>query len=309
MAWNFAPSTWSDIVPRWVTHRATPGAVSVVLALTLGWQGAAVTWQLAPEAEPAQAPEPLLLSGSVDGEGASSRSSPGNKLASLELFGRAEPDAQQDSNAVDEVATDAPETQLNLTLKGLYAPGSGSGLAIISAGGEPEKVYAVGDAIKGNARIARIFADRVILQRNGRAETLRMEGAEPADTAKNRKRSGDTSNGADSRRIAERAQALRQELLNDPEKLGRMVRFEPHVDNGELIGYRIKPRQADTELLRELGLRPSDTITRVNGQRLNDPREANAVLRSLRDASRIRVTLLREGQRRTLNVPLQGAGG
>ncbi|PSQ90824.1 MAG: hypothetical protein BRD57_05915 [Proteobacteria bacterium SW_6_67_9] len=88
-----------------------------------------------------------------------------------------------------------------------------------------------------------------------------------------------------------------------------MVRFQPHLENGALVGYKIQPRQADAELLGELGLRPSDIVTRVNGRSLDDPREANKVLQDLRDARRIEISFIREGQQRSLSVPLGQAGG
>jgi general secretion pathway protein C len=303
---NLAPTAWADTMLRLATQPTSARVASALLAFVVGWQFGALAWRLVPAA-PASEPPPAqrAVGGSSDGTRGAAQTA-ASKLASLHLFGRSEGGPGQSEQAQQEVAADAPETQLNLTLKGVYAPGSGGGVAIITAGGGAEKVYAVGDTVKGDARVARILANRVILQRNGRAETLRMAGADKEPpAASGNDRSASTPSNVDA--IGQRAQQLRREILNDPGKLGRLVRFEPHVDEGELVGYKIRPREADAKLLKELGLEPSDTITRVNGEPLNDPRKANAVLRNLRDAARIRVTLMRDGQRRTIEVPLQSS--
>ncbi len=305
---NLSLTAWMESILRLATHPAGARAATAALAVVVGWQLGALAWRIVPSA-PASEPPAAQRAVSGPSQGSSdARQSAAKKLAGLHLFGRTGGNPDETDQSQKNVAADAPETQLNLTLKGIYSAGSGAGLAIISAAGGPEKVYAVGDTIKGDARVARILSDRVVLQRKGRAETLRMVGADQeAPTSRTRNRDRSTSSNTDE--IAQRAQKLRQEILNDPGKLGRMVRFEPVVQDGELVGYRIRPREADAKLLKELGLQPSDTITRVNGEPLNDPRKANSVLRSLRDASRLRVTLLRDGQRRTIEVPLRASGG
>jgi general secretion pathway protein C len=298
-----ASERWIEPLRRGAVHPRTPRLATAVLAVAVGWQLAVLGWTLAPE-PPAAAPAPVTDTAATAADSGSSQPDATARVASLQLFGAA---PGNDAAAASQASApaDAPETQLNLTLRGVYAPGSGEGLAIISAGGGREKVYAVGDTIAGDARIAGIHADRVVLRRNGRAETLRMSVADAAPAS-----GEDRGNQASSREreIAERARELRQRLLENPVELARMVRFQPYVQNGNLVGYRIQPRSADAEQLRALGLQPSDVVTSVNGRPLNDPRQANEALQSLRDARTIRITFLRNGQQRSMTIPIGEAG-
>lgn len=298
-----ASERWIEPLRRAALHPRAPRLASAVLAVAVGWQLAALGWTLAPAPPPA-APAPVADTGAMGPNGGSPQPNAAGRVASLQLFGAAPGDA---GAAAAEAAApaDAPETQLNLTLRGVYAPGSGEGLAIISAGSGREKVYAVGDTIAGDARIAGIHADRVVLRRNGRAETLRMS---LADAAPSSSPNGGSQASSREREIAERARELRQRLLENPVELARMVRFQPYVQNGNLVGYRIQPRSADAEQLRALGLQPSDVVTSVNGRPLNDPRQANEALQSLRDARTIRITFLRNGEQRSMTIPIGEAG-
>ncbi|PIZ04672.1 MAG: hypothetical protein COY58_02660 [Gammaproteobacteria bacterium CG_4_10_14_0_8_um_filter_38_16] len=76
-----------------------------------------------------------------------------------------------------------PTTQLQLTLSGtavsLNAPAASR--ALITAPGQPTKVYQVGDTIPGNATITRIAKHYVVLNDNGTLEKLAL----PVDQLKN----------------------------------------------------------------------------------------------------------------------------
>lgn len=296
---------WIDRARTLATHPRLPEVASVVLVVVLGWQLAGLTWALLPAA-PAAAPPPGPAAGrSVDRPATSgSRTDPAARLAKLHLFGAADSGPEGAAAKARLAAANAPETRLDLTLKGVYAPGGGDGLAIISAGGGPEEVYAVGDTIAGDAEVSGVFADRVVLRRAGGPEVLRLEGA--GEQASAGATGADVA--ADPRRIAERARELRRRLLDNPFALARLVRFQPYRDDGELIGFRVQPRAADTAMLAELGIRPSDVITRVNGIELDAFDKGGQALQALRDARTVDVTLLRNGRRRQLSIPIGEAG-
>lgn len=149
---------------------ARPWFLNAALAALLGWQLAGLTWQ----ALPANAALPPPPTGPTQVEAAAGDGPPpAARLAQLSLFG--EPPSPQ----APELAEDAPETELDLVLRGIYAAGNGAGIAVIAAGDGDEEVYAVGDQIAGSARITGIFPDRVMLRRGGQAEILRL----PADEA------------------------------------------------------------------------------------------------------------------------------
>ena len=72
-------------------------------------------------------------------------------------------------------AIDAPETQLNLQLRGTIAAGDETmAHAIIADGNGKDKVYFINDAVPGGAVLHEVYTDRVILNRAGILETLRL---------------------------------------------------------------------------------------------------------------------------------------
>jgi len=288
---------WLDAARALVNHPRAPGTLCAMIVVVLAMQAAGLTWALLPEAPAARRIARVDAPATADPD--QSGPGPAVRLAELHLFGAIH--TASGSGESSAAPTDAPETKLNLTLKGVYAPGSGNGLAIIAAGGGGEKVYAVGDSIAGSAEITGIYGDRVVLRRNGQAETLRMA---LADAAPPRPTASRSDASAQEQQIARHARDLRQQLLENPVELARMVRFQPYVRDGELVGYRVQPRQADARMLADLGLRPSDVITRLNGRPLTDPRQANEALQSLRQARTIQVTFLRDGQQQQMNIPI-----
>lgn len=294
---------WIERLPAILAHPRLPDIVSLALVVLLGWQLAGLTWAALPTPASARMPAQTATESATSG-GGETREAPTARLARLHLFG--EPADDGDREQSPETATDAPETQLNLTLKGVYAPGESGGLAIIATGDGPEKVYAVDDTIAGSARITGIFEDRVVLRRDGRPETLRMDLAKvPAGQAgaEAEPSAADEGDG-----IVGRARELRARLRENPLELARMVRFQPYTEDGELVGFRIEPRSDEAKLLEEAGIRPSDVVTRVNGIALNDREQGNQALRELRDADMINLTILRDGRSEQLSIPLGDPG-
>lgn len=301
-----APDThhWIERVRGAMAHPRLPDVVSLVLVVVLGWQLAGLAWAALPAPASARMPAATAVESTASG-GNETGEAPTARLARLHLFG--EPPADDEPERPAETATDAPETQLNLSLKGVYAPGETGGLAIVATGGGPEKVYAVDDTIAGSARITGIFEDRVVLRRDGRPETLRMELAE-VPSGKAERQAGSAGAEEDDEGIVERARALRERLQQNPLELARIVRFQPYVENGQLVGFRIEPRSDEARLLQDAGIRPSDVVTRVNGVPLDDRQQGNRALRELRDASRINVTILRDGRSERISIPIGAPG-
>ncbi|MDZ7828420.1 MAG: type II secretion system protein GspC [Halofilum sp. (in: g-proteobacteria)] len=223
-------------------------------------------------------------------------------LSSLHLFGQAPANRERAQSGAE--PADAPETRLNLRLQGVFATGDGNGLAIIAAGNAEESVFTVGDRVAGQARVDGIYADRVILERNGSLETLKLAAEGVATRAAVNDTEREAGGNRDLQRIAGKARELRSRLMSNPLELARMVRFQPYLRDGELIGYRIQPRAADAQLLSELGLRPTDVITSINGVELSDPAKAQQVLRQMQTADSISVSWLRDGEQRQMTIPI-----
>ncbi|MBT4160040.1 MAG: hypothetical protein HOE54_01960, partial [Gammaproteobacteria bacterium] len=89
------------------------------------------------------------------------------KISDLELFGKADT-----ATAAPEVI-DAPETKLNLELQGVFiAENENQSTAIVGERKKAGELYAIGDRLPGNATLAAVFVDHVLIQRGSRMEKL-----------------------------------------------------------------------------------------------------------------------------------------
>lgn len=81
------------------------------------------------------------------------------------------------------------------------------------------------------------------------------------------------------------------------------VSVEARVENGVFLGFRIlelRPAGAWAGV----DLRAGDVITRINGQPIERPEQAYAVFVGLKQADRVEVSYVREGEPRELVIPI-----
>lgn len=231
-------------------------------------------------------------------------------LISAELFGSAEIVVPEQSIA------DAPDSTASLKLLGVYAAeNEQKASAIVEETTGAQSVVFVGEPLPGGyGSLKQVFADRIIIDRGGRLETLRMEDLtgqlgdlsgpkeeEPVGKAEIR--------SIDKRRDAQVAQSLndvRSKLQTDPASLRDVLSIEPSYDkgSGQLLGYRLGPGK-DRKLFGRVGLQRNDLVTAINGVALDDPTRAMALLNDLNSAKELTLTLQRGGQQIDLQLPLQ----
>ena len=163
---------------------------------------------------------------------------------------------------------------------------------MITSGNEPEQLYRIGQTIEGasGATLHQVYRDRVILNRNGRLETLRMPDQATAAAARSR------AQGRPSLPVASRAptQPLRQVISDNASQLTNVVRFAPHVEGGQVVGFRVTPGR-DSETFASLGLEPGDVVTDINGLTLDDPSRGLEAFEALGESTMANVTILRNG--------------
>lgn len=202
----------------------------------------------------------------------------------------------------------APETRLRLELLGVLASGQGSGSAIISTGGADVELYHVGDTI-GNqmATLHKVHVDRVILEREGRLETLRLPRGEElrargggADAASDREQRSSQPAGEPA---PTRASVSRSRWLEDPERTMNSLRAQPVMRDDALVGIRITPTRNEREFERA-GLQKGDIITSVQGQLVRDIDDPDKLLSGLGNTDRVNITIERDGQTLPLVIEL-----
>lgn len=93
------------------------------------------------------------------------------------LLSSLNPFQESDIEVAAPIADDVPETALNLTLKGIRAvTGDGRAAATIVTPDNRQGLYAEGDEVLDGVVLSRILSDRIILDKNGRFESLFREG-------------------------------------------------------------------------------------------------------------------------------------
>ncbi len=286
----------SQVSPEqaWVKVSAVaPPWICALLTVAIGWQLGRMAWALYPT--PAEAPPPAFADGSPGATPGPATATGVNadRIASAHLFGEA--------NAVEAAAPvqdleDVPETQLNLKLKGTIAASADQqSMAIIAEGNGDEKVYELNDAVPGGANIHAIRLDRVILERAGRLEELRLPRSD--EMAGTSRQTSSTRRQAPVARTATIRQAIEQTDI----RLTDIIRPQPVFKDGRQQGYRVYPGR-QRQQFGQLGLRPGDLVTQINGMALDDPARGMEIFRSLGDSSQVTVTVERSGQTEVLSL-------
>ncbi|MGH8280236.1 MAG: type II secretion system protein GspC [Gammaproteobacteria bacterium] len=276
-------------------EKRLPFLASVVLGVLIAWTLAVVTWSLVPRPQPAQ---PIYRHNAALAAvlGAST------PLADLHLFG----------TPAAGTAVNAPETTLNLTLRGIVASGSqrpDSSFAIIAASGVGN-VYGVGAEVPGGAKIQSIFPDHVLLNLNGRMQSLRLPKNSAAAGSGAALQAAPTVPPVIYGRVlpaAENLEQLRNEIVQHPERLLDMMRAMPVMQNNKLEGYRVFP-VGNSDAFSKLGLQPGDIVTAVNGMPLDNPAQSMQVLNNLKTSDQVSVTFVRNGQQETKILQFQNNG-
>lgn len=298
---------WSvvNIRPELLAKLALP--VNVLLVLLLSYELARLSWRLIPLPPPPLAAQHAPRPGAAPaGPGVALPVTDHGQVADWHLFG--EPSREAPPPPPPPVA--APETRLNLTLMGVFfAENGGRPMALIEGAGD-KLAYAPGEELHGAAAgviLQEVHKDKVVLSRNGRLETLSLpksgeslagsgpaplpglDGSAPLGMAP--EAAEPPGSVIDASAIAGR---FREAAVTQPEALQDLAFIDPYVENGQFVGFRLRPGR-DRRLLRQLGLRGGDVLTEVNGTRLDDPAKGFAVLQELFGAEQVDVRILRNG--------------
>ncbi|WP_307772435.1 GspC family type II secretion system variant ExeC [Aeromonas veronii] len=256
----------------------------LALLIMLAQQSAALTWRLLTLASP-QTSQPWQPS-AVTVNGQSNPRLELGEVSRLALFGKAIPKAQ----AKAAVAANAPRTQLNAQLSGVLASSDpAKSIAIIAMSGI-QNSYGVGDMIDGTqARIRQVYPDRVIIERDGRDETLMLDGEEYGKPLPQ-------TNAAP-------LGSLRSELMADPGKITDYLNISPVQVDGRMSGYRLNPG-SNPEFFNQSGLQANDLAISINGLDLRDNMQAMQAMQQMAGATEMTVTVERQGEQFDIYVRL-----
>ncbi len=233
-----------------------------------------------------------------------------NDAAKQNIFGKA---GEKIAEAPKVAPTPQP-TRLNLKLVGVYmAEPADRAIAIISSDGKPEEVFRVGETIVGNAVLAEVLHNEVIIENGGRRETVKLPELVASTGTQNFNNlpGGNVQPVAQSGagndapiELPESPKDIRDTLVSNPAMLGKLVSAVPYRENGRILGYKITPKQQDG-LLANYGVLPGDVVTRVNGIALANQKNAIRALRKLVKAPSIDLSILRDGAELPVSIQLE----
>ncbi len=271
--------------------RHLPQLSSLLLVIVIAWLLATLVWAVMPLPEAARwQPPPAVVAKARNKQAGNAVDS----LIAAKMFGEAAP------LGTDGKPAEAPDTRLNLTLLGILAGGEKDSRALIAPDNGEEKPFAIGDTVVSGTKLEAIFPERVILLRGGKYETLRLNKDAPSTATTYNPAAAAPAANADTTAMLGK---IRDEIMADPTKASNYMRVQPAKVGDQLKGYRIYPGR-EREMFKELGLRPGDLVTSVNGIQLDDTQKALQLLSDLGQANAVSLTIERGGQVQNLNLSL-----
>lgn len=209
----------------------------------------------------------------------------------------------------------APVTRLNLKLRGVYASDEEHASAMIEHNRKQE-VYRLGASLPGATGLTlfKVLADRIIMSRNGKYETLYIQdfdGSTPsprsrrptiinepavvdADDQPEVLEASQGRNVIDKRSdktVTEEILKLR-ENLSDPAALSELLTISPVQTDDGFEGFRLSPGK-NRALFGRLGLRRNDIVKAVNDIGLDDPTSVFNITEQLSTADELKLTIMR----------------
>jgi len=222
-----------------------------------------------------------------------------------------------------------PESDLNVSLTGtIYSNDPSWSIALVKDGSET-RLYQVGQTIKGDAELIRVWAYQAWVRRSsGRIEKLVLE--EPGGAKKKAKSGSSYGSGRPStssktpskggakagmakikegikRKSAyeyEVDRAMLEEQLSDLNKLGTQARIIPHYKDGKANGFKLVGIRPGS-LYTHIGIRSGDVLRGVNGMEINSPTKAFQAFEQFRSSSDVKLEIVRRGQPKTIEYKIK----
>ena len=194
-----------------------------------------------------------------------------------------------------------------------------SAFAIISLAGSEQKMYTEGESIADGVKVLEIFADKIIVKNQGvKQEIFLTDGDNTNTTRKPTTQQAPRSATAGQNRLTPNApkrrnanlgqqdlRQLRTDIMNDVSILAQYAAPEPLLLDGEVKGFRLHLSNR-LRLLYQIGFRPGDVITELNGVRLNDPDTVQQTLYNFISANQLAVSVMRGQEEETFRYSFDG---
>jgi len=189
----------------------------------------------------------------------------------------------------------APTTRLKLVLMGVFAHKEDErSTAIISEQRKPGKLFHIGDKVPGNATLAAVYEDRVLLNTRGKLEALYFPKSKTATRSRSSAKRSSKSRSSRSSRSSKKSSGISKMMRGGPSSPGQIASVieeelgqnaagalkELGLEQNNGNGYKIS--NSGNPLFSALGVKPGDVILSVNGMSIGDPeRDIKAIPEAL----------------------------
>jgi type II secretion system protein C len=217
---------------------------------------------------------------------------------------------------------------LDITLIGTSHLSAGKPYIIVETPDGDQSLYRLGETIPNVGRVLSISRNQAVVLHNGHRVALQIPNAgenaapEPMPFGLRRRRfirppifrggrpgpfGALSPNGGVHRLSSNRYMVGRATVDRDLSNVGSLftqIRAVPNLQNGSSNGFRLSQIQPGS-IFQQLGLEDGDIVTGAQGQRVNDPIRAMALLNSLRNSPSISLSVIRNGSPLQLYYTIQ----
>ena len=171
---------------------------------------------------------------------------------------------------------------------------SREGSAFIGIDERNPQTYLAGALLANGARVAQIFKDYVVLEREGRSVRLYVQGRNPSGAAP----------PSDELLMVGKSETFKPAQPTSTETFTDVIRPSPVYEGSTLTGYQVYPGMHPGAFAR-MGLLPGDVITQIDGMPFTDPLQAMEIFSQLASGITMMATVNRKGTLR--QVALDGS--
>lgn len=289
-----SPDSWIKIL----ANQRLIFAVTLLLTAMLAYQLSLIFWQVIPQPDLSRyAIENGTSSQAVKTTPSLSVQQKVQQIAQANLFGKV-----YQKQATPVKVKDAPKSSLNYKVQGIYySEDQALAAVILQKNARDTQYYRLGDEVDRNIFVDQIQPDHILISRNGKLEKLVLEKPKANLSAKTSERVNPNLPVSSSAKVLK---SYRRRYADNPMALAKRFQAIPVEENGRNIGYKLKALRGE-KLLQKLDLQKDDVFVEINGIGLDKPFQALDALKSLTTAKNVSLTVLRNGNRETLDFNLQ----
>lgn len=248
----------------------------------------------------------------------------------------------QTKNVVTQIASDLDslfDTEIDVLKPSKPAAKKSKSYAIMSHSGGDQQMYSEGESIAEDVKVLEIFSDKVVVENRGvKQEIFLADGKSMAsvDTPATKLPSASRQQArprtlpgkavsasiaagqqqstpagmSDPRRGGENLgqrdlRKLREDVINDASILSQYSAPEPLLMDGTVKGFRLHLSNR-LRLLYQVGFRPGDVVTELNGVRLNDPATVQQALYNFIGSDQMSISVMRGQNEETFRYNFDG---